>query len=121
MTIGVLWEFFEFGMDEMFGLDMQKDTVMTGISSTLLDPSGLQHPQTYGTVSESVEVNGQELGVGGYLDIRAARYHGRPVRESSSEACVLGHRVPLPPKSGRGPVRADVSCPPRTASTMSKL
>ena len=44
MTIGVLWEFFEFGMDEMFGLDMQKDTVVTGISSTLLDPSGSQQP-----------------------------------------------------------------------------
>ena len=68
MTIGVLWEFFEFGMDVMFGLDMQKDTVMTGISSTLLDPSGSQHPQRIDRI-ESVEVNGQELGVGGYLDI----------------------------------------------------
>lgn len=68
MTVGVLWEFFEFGMDEMFGLDMQKDTVMTGISSTLLDPSGSQHPQRIDRI-ESVEVNGQELGVGGYLDI----------------------------------------------------
>ena len=68
MTIGVLWEFFEFGMDEMFGLDMQKDTVVTGISSTLLDPSGSQHPQRIDRI-EYVEVNGQELGVGGYLDI----------------------------------------------------
>lgn len=68
VSIGVLWEFFEFGMDEMFGLDMQKDTVMTGISSTLLDPSGSQHPQRIDRI-ESVEVNGQELGVGGYLDI----------------------------------------------------
>ena len=51
MTIGVLWEFFEFGMDEMFGLDMQKDTVVTGISSTLLDPSGSQHPQRIDPVS----------------------------------------------------------------------
>ena len=56
MTIGVLWEFFEFGMDEMFGLDMQKDTVVTGISSTLLDPSGSQHPQRIDRI-ESVEVN----------------------------------------------------------------
>jgi len=28
MTIGVLWEFFEFGMDTLFMLDMQKDTVV---------------------------------------------------------------------------------------------
>lgn len=113
MTIGVLWEFFEFGMDEMFGLDMQKDTVVTGISSTLLDPSGSQHPQRIDRI-ESVEVNGQELGVGGYLD-RAARYHGRPVRELRRSACVLGHRVPLPQKQRRGPVRATFRAHPRTA------
>ena len=53
MTIGVLWEFFEFGMDEMFGLDMQKDTVVTGISSTLLDPSGSQHPQRIDRIDPS--------------------------------------------------------------------
>lgn len=28
MTVGVLWEFFEFGMDRLFHLDMQKDTVV---------------------------------------------------------------------------------------------
>ena len=28
MTIGVIWEFFEYGMDQFFGLDMQKDTVI---------------------------------------------------------------------------------------------
>lgn len=27
MTIGVVWEFFEFGMDQFLGYDMQKDTV----------------------------------------------------------------------------------------------
>ena len=26
MTIGVLWEFFEFAMDQFFALDMQMDT-----------------------------------------------------------------------------------------------
>lgn len=68
MTIGVLWEFFEFGMDRAFGLDMQKDTVVHRISSTLLDPTGSQHPQRIDDIA-SVEVNGEELGVGGYLDI----------------------------------------------------
>ena len=28
MTIGVLWEFYEFGMDRLFFMDMQKDTYM---------------------------------------------------------------------------------------------
>ena len=31
MTIGVLWEFFEFSMDYFFHMDMQKDTVIRNI------------------------------------------------------------------------------------------
>ena len=68
MTIGILWEFFEFGMDQVFGLDMQKDTVVGSIASSLLDPAGTQHPISIEGI-EAVAVNGQELGVGGYLDI----------------------------------------------------
>lgn len=33
MTIGVLWEIFEFGMDELFGLNMQK----SGLADTMYD------------------------------------------------------------------------------------
>ena len=33
MTIGVIWEFFEFGMDQIFHLDMQKDTIVNTIYS----------------------------------------------------------------------------------------
>lgn len=39
MTIGVVWEFFEFSMDQMFHLDMQKDTVIHQIHSVMLDPT----------------------------------------------------------------------------------
>ena len=53
MTIGVIWEFFEFGMDQLFGFDMQKDAIVHSISSVMLQ----------------VTVNGQDLGLGGYLDI----------------------------------------------------
>ena len=35
MTVGVLWEFFEFGMDRVFHLDMQKDTVVQSITSVM--------------------------------------------------------------------------------------
>ena len=31
MTIGVLWEFFEFFMDVVFGMNMQKDTIVNGV------------------------------------------------------------------------------------------
>lgn len=37
MTIGILWEFFEFGMDRFFGMDMQKDTIVHMINTVKLD------------------------------------------------------------------------------------
>ena len=68
MTVGVLWEFFEFGMDRLFHMDMQKDTVVNSITSVMLDPTNKNIPITIDGIT-SVTVNGQELGFGGYLDI----------------------------------------------------
>lgn len=68
MTIGVIWEFFEFAMDRFFGLDMQKDTIVHSISSVVLDPAGGNHPVVIKNITD-VAVNGQSLGIGGYLDI----------------------------------------------------
>ena len=36
MTVGVIWEFFECTMDQLFFLDMQKDTVVSAIGSIML-------------------------------------------------------------------------------------
>lgn len=68
MTIGVMWEFFEFGMDQLIGYDMQKDTVIHMIRSVTLDPAGHNVPYEIAGITETA-VNGQELGLGGYLDI----------------------------------------------------
>lgn len=68
MTIGVLWEFFEFGMDRIFLLDMQKDSVITKFTSVMLDETNSNIPIFLDNI-ESVTVNGVELGVGGYMDI----------------------------------------------------
>ena len=68
MTVGVLWEFFEFGADRLLHWDMQKDTVMHSVTSVMLDPTNRNIPVTISGI-ESVVVNGQELGLGGYLDI----------------------------------------------------
>lgn len=68
MTIGVIWEFFEFGMDTFLGFDMQKDTVIHAIRSVNLDPAGHNVPYVIDNITSTV-VNGQELGLGGYLDI----------------------------------------------------
>lgn len=68
MTVGVLWEFFEFGMDRLFHLDMQKDTVVQSIASVMLDPTNSNTPITIDGI-HSVAVNGNDLGFDGYLDI----------------------------------------------------
>lgn len=68
MTVGVLWEFFEFGMDRVFHLDMQKDTVVQSITSVMLDPTNSNTPITIDGI-HSVAVNGTDLGFDGYLDI----------------------------------------------------
>ena len=68
MTIGVIWEFFEFGMDVIFLKDMQKDTIVYHISSVMLDETKSNIPVIIDGIN-AVAVNGQELGLGGYLDI----------------------------------------------------
>ena len=68
MTIGVVWEFFEFMMDQVIGYDMQKDTIIHGFSSVMLDPTHSNIPVPVENITEVI-VNGKELGLGGYLDI----------------------------------------------------
>ena len=65
MTIGVLWEFFEWSMDMFFGKDMQKDTWLTAFNSVALNPEGANVPVHVDV--ESVTVNGQVWDK--YLDI----------------------------------------------------
>lgn len=73
MTIGVLWEFFEFGMDTFFGFDMQKDFVVNSINSVTLDPTGMNKVVHIKDIKDVIVVtsNGEQaaLGVGGYLDV----------------------------------------------------
>lgn len=68
MTIGVLWEFFEFGCDTLLQKDTQKDTIIHVISSIELNSDGGNTPVRIENINE-VTVNGQPLGVGGYIDI----------------------------------------------------
>ena len=68
MTVGVLWEFFEYGADCLLKTDMQKDTVISSISSVSLNPDGDNKTVVIDGITE-VTVNGKPLGVAGYLDI----------------------------------------------------
>ena len=60
MTIGVLWEFFECAMDQLFLLDMQKDSIMHSISSVMLDPTGGNTPVIIRDITDVIVVAGGE-------------------------------------------------------------
>lgn len=76
MTVGVLWEFFEFGMDTYFRTDMQKDRVLQSISSVELNPKHENVPIILNNIDQSTiyyhnkdgELVSQIID-GGYLDL----------------------------------------------------
>ena len=67
MTIGVMWEFFEFACDAFFGSDMQKDYVIKGFTSTFLG-DGTKAPLIIEAIN-TTSINGVRLEIDGYLDI----------------------------------------------------
>ncbi|MDY3929177.1 MAG: hypothetical protein SOZ34_07445 [Clostridia bacterium] len=75
MTIGVLWEFFEFGMDTLTFTDMQKDSYVTTVATVDLNPDKVNVPIVIKDISKTViggKVNGTEQSIvidGGYLDL----------------------------------------------------
>ena len=75
MTIGVLWEFFEFGADYIFKYDMQKDRIVQTISTVKLDPEGKNKPVIIDNIDKTIlysTENGQITETvinGGYLDL----------------------------------------------------
>ena len=75
MTIGVVWEFFEYGMDRFFQTDMQKDTIVQTVSTVTLHPEGKNTPIVLENVENTV-INHNTDGTatatvveGGYLDV----------------------------------------------------
>lgn len=71
MTIGVLWEFFEFGADQLLSTDMQKDTLNTFIHSVSL-PNDLGEKVTHIrdiVTTTVVSADGEVTVIHGYLDI----------------------------------------------------
>lgn len=76
MTVGVLWEFFEFGMDTYFRTDMQKDRVVQSISSVTLNPNHENVPIIIDNITQSsiyyYNSDGQLVSQtveGGFLDL----------------------------------------------------
>ena len=76
MTIGVLWEFFEFGVDKILKMYMQKDEIVSSISSVSLDPDNHNKPIVINNIKStaiySVDNQGNTLVTtipNGYLDL----------------------------------------------------
>ncbi len=73
MTVGVLWEFYEFGVDQLLGMDMQKDTVVHVINSVNLDPTRSNTVIHIQDIVDTIVVHSdgtqESLGLGGYLDL----------------------------------------------------
>ena len=70
MTVGVMWEFFEFGSDYLMHLDMQKDTMVYSINSTYLDPDGANNViRIADIVSTDIHTSVGTYTIDGYLDI----------------------------------------------------
>jgi len=71
MTIGVLWEFFEFFMDYLTLTDMQKDYIIHDFASVTFNTQGINNEVAVNDISQTVitYANGQQLTIDGYLDI----------------------------------------------------
>lgn len=73
MTVGVIWEFFEFGCDQLLGLDMQKDYIVNQINSVAFDNTQTNTVIKIEDIKDVIIVHSdgtqQSLGLEGYIDI----------------------------------------------------
>lgn len=73
MTVGVLWEFFEYSGDRFLGYDMQKDTIIHTVKTVELDPTRSNKVITLSDIADVIIVHSdgtqEALGLGGYLDV----------------------------------------------------
>ena len=72
MTIGVLWEFAEFGVDTYLEKDMQKDRVIQTINSKALGNSELNEKITINDINKTIiyyDNYRKQILIDGYLDV----------------------------------------------------
>lgn len=71
MTIGVIWEFFEYSVDKLLLKDMQKDTIVKTISSVALDEKKENNPIVVDNIEKTIiYTKDKEVVIeDGYLDL----------------------------------------------------
>ena len=107
VSVSALWEFYEFGMDSLFGTDMQRDTVIHAIYSyDLGEATGV-----IGSIEqiESVIVNGRPLE--GYIDIGLIDTMGDMMIETAG---AVGYAAVFALDKGRHPAFTRVEKAART-------
>ena len=74
MTIGVCWEFIEFGIDRIFLVDMQKDFILKDLYTVTLDPTANNKVIAVKDIVSTVitTADGQVITLEGYLDVGLA-------------------------------------------------
>ncbi|WP_298435119.1 hypothetical protein [uncultured Jannaschia sp.] len=81
VTLGVLWELFEFGMDRTFGLSMQKSGLRDTMGDLVADLVG----SLIGALTGALYLTGRKLGMatalmGQFVRINRRHFRGRPHR-----------------------------------------
>ncbi len=108
MTIGVLWEFFEFAMDQfVFRMDMQKDTVVNSIASVALDPTHSNRVVRIQDITDTIVVAGGRADLFGPWRLSGFgnhRYHERPVCQLYRCSLLFCHWLFLCEKPWKGTV-----------------
>ena len=71
MTIGVLWEFVEFGIDSIIGMDMQKDFIIRNVNTVTLDATASNTVVSLKDIASTAitTADGSVYLIDGYLDI----------------------------------------------------
>ena len=71
MTVGVVWEFFEYTADSLFNADMQKDTIVNKVSSVNLTNANAFDPKIITDIDETtIHYKDKTITISdGYLDI----------------------------------------------------
>ncbi len=70
MTVGVMWEFFEFGADRLFHIDMQKDTFIYELPTVILDPENANNViKITDIISTEITTSGGSVSFDGYIDV----------------------------------------------------
>lgn len=71
MTVGVFWEFFEFGMDQFVNTDMQKDTLLSSVHTVFLNESGENKTVAVKDITKTyIVTSGEVYDIdNGYIDV----------------------------------------------------